>query len=222
MLRSLLAPTVDPARVPALAPALAPTLALALALCAALAGPAGAEPSALRRAETSARLFEAGRADADPLLMLAAARLRQTAGLAPGAGPADDAPMTWAAMLAAAEALAPGDAVVAGLAADIRADAARGVATGALLRLATLAAGGTDRHEAIAFRGGEYAEVYVEARTETDIALVVEDAGGVAVCADTAAGPIAYCGWRPAEAGQFTIRVENRGPRAAGYALMTN
>ncbi len=206
---------------------------LALTLSCALATPTLAtEPSALRRAELSARLYEAGVADADPLLVLAAARLRKS--IAPtegtlrpsepeaGGDPQAGAPLRWQDMVATAEALAPGDDLIAGLAEDIRAETTKGVVSGPIYGLSSLSAGRADLYERIDFRGGEYAVVYVEAKASTDMKLFVEDAQGRLVCSDTDISHIAYCGWRPAETGSFTIRVENRGPRSAGYALMTN
>ena len=72
------------------------------------------------------------------------------------------------------------------------------------------------------FKAGEYAEVYVEANDGSDLNLYIYDSAGRLVCSDTDESSISYCGWRPAEAGEFTIKVENRGGGDTGYALMTN
>lgn len=203
--------------------------ALAAALALSLATPAAADLSVLRRAELSARLYEAGIAGADPLLIIAAARLRKSFAPQPGGprpvtpGPgAADPPMGWDEMLTAALDLAPADEVIAMLVEDLRAESARGVITGPIYGLSTLAPGRADVFEGLDFRGGEYAEIYVEAKGRSDMKLFVEDAQGRLVCSDTDASHIAYCGWRPAATARFTVRVENRGPLATGYALMTN
>ena len=72
------------------------------------------------------------------------------------------------------------------------------------------------------FRGGEYAEVYVEAPLGVDLNLTVLDAEGHVVCSDTDTSHIAYCGWTPATDGAFTLVIENAGDLPADYALMTN
>lgn len=209
-----------------------PALALmAPALLACLTAlPARAEPpSAVQTAALSARLYDAGVAAADPVLVLAAARLRKSLNPAPAAGRAPEGgtaggeePIGWEEMAAAAEALAVEDEAVQALIADLRAEGTKGVVTGPVYNIATLAAGDRDRYARIEFRGGEYAEVYVEARQTVDLNLTVTDAQGRLVCADTDRSHIAYCGWTPDAAGAFTLTVENRGRAGTGYALMTN
>jgi hypothetical protein len=210
-------------------PRLAPILAAAL-VAALPALPARAEPpSPVQTAALSARLYDAGVAAADPVLILAAARLRKGLNPVPAEGRAAEGgtaggeePLGWAEMAAAAEALAVEDEAVRALVADLRAEGTKGVITGPVYNIATLAAGDRDRYGRIDFRGGEYAEVYVEARQTVDLNLSVTDAQGRLVCADTDRSHIAYCGWRPDATGAFTLTVENRGGSATGYALMTN
>ena len=48
------------------------------------------------------------------------------------------------------------------------------------------------------------------------------DDQGRLVCADTDPSHVAYCGWTPAEDGNFTLVVRNPGATDAHYALMTN
>jgi hypothetical protein len=200
---------------------------LATLLAAAL--PAGAEtPSPVKLAELSARLYDAGLAAGDPLLVLSAAKLRKT--LAPVAGdrapeggsPTEGAPLTWEEMLASAEALAVGDDALLGLIDDVRAETVKGVASGPVYNIGSLGNGGGDTYPPIEFRGGEYAEVYVEAKAATNLNLTIYDARGRLVCSDTDISHIAYCGWTPADGGTFTLKVENKGPASAAYALMTN
>lgn len=207
---------------------------LTAALCLMLAAaPAAAEnPTPVQAAALSARLYAVGVAQADPVLVLAAARLRKQ--IAPAADPArraDDAeavdaapgdPLTWEAMAEAAAGLAEGDETILGLIEDLRAETTKGVVSGPVYNIGSLSPRKTDTYARIDFRGGEYAEVYVEAKSTVDVNLTVLDAQGRLVCADTDASHIAYCGWRPAETGAFTLKVENRGGQATGYALMSN
>ena len=199
---------------------------LSLALCAALfAGPSLAETmSPVKTAELSARLFATGVDLQDPLLILSAAKLRKT--LAPIAQDPqtapEDVPLTWQDMLAAAEQLAEGDDTLMGLIDDIRAESTKGVATGPVYNIGNLGNGKSDTYPRVDFIGGEYAEIYVEAKGATDLNLTVTDAKGRLVCSDTDRSHIAYCGWRPDRTEPYQIKVENRGPNGTSYALMTN
>lgn len=204
-------------------------LALSLA-CALGAAPAAfAEaPSPVKTAELSARLFATGVEMQDPLLMLSAAKLRKTlnpaeTSRAPDDGtPATDLPLGWEEMLAAAAPLAEGDDTLLGLIDDIRAESTKGVATGPVYNIGNIRNGKTDTYASVSFVGGEYAEVYVEAKGGADLNLTVLDAQGRLVCSDTDKSHIAYCGWRPSATEPFSIKVENRGPSGVNYALMTN
>ncbi len=202
---------------------------LACLVAAALGGQALAEtPSPVKVAEVSARLYALGVETGDPLLIIAAARLRKT--LAPvatdrapeGGTATDGAPLTWEEMLATAQPLAAGDDALLGLIADVAAETTKGVASGPVYNIGSLPDGGGDTYPPIVFRGGEYAEVYVEAKAATNLNLTIHDDRGRLVCSDTDISHIAYCGWTPADAGSFTLKVANKGPTSAAYALMTN
>ena len=181
-------------------------------------------PSALRQTAISAALFAQGMAQEDPVLILSAARLRKSLDLQPVAAPetATDDPLGWEPMIAAALALAEPEGDIAALATDIAAETVKGVITGPVYHINPLAAGAKANHPALTFRGGDYAEAYVEAGLASDINLVVLDESGKLVCADTSPWNIAYCGWTPAQDGSFTIVVENRGSLETSYALITN
>lgn len=194
-----------------------------------LALPAWAEgPSPVKVAELSARAYAAGMAAGDPLLVLSAAKLRKT--LAPVAGDraavggtaGKGAPLGWEEMLASAAELAAGDDAVLGLIEDAKVEANKGVASGPVYNIGSLGNGKGDTYPPIEFRSGEYAEVYVEAKAATNLNLGVYDDKGRLVCSDTDISHIAYCGWTPANAGTFTLKVDNKGPVGADYALMTN
>ena len=201
-----------------------------LALCViSLALPAWAEgPSPVKLAELSARLYAAGMGARDPLLVLSAARLRKGLALVPADRAAVDgvagssAPLGWEEMLASAAELAAGDEVVLGLIEDARVEASKGVASGPVYNIGSLGNGKGDTYPPIEFRGGEYAEVYVEAKAATNLNLAIYDDKGRLVCSDTDISHIAYCGWTPASPGSFTLKVDNTGPVGADYALMTN
>jgi len=185
----------------------------------------------IERAELSARLYFAGRDMGDAVMVLAAARLRLSIEPTPAdrtartegaeAPPAPEPFLAAEEMLATARRLAAGDEALLGLIEDAAAERTKGVASGPLYNIGSLAAGGRDRYDALPFRGGEYAEVYVEARSRSDLRLTVTDAAGRLVCSDSDRSHIAYCGWRPDAPGRFTIVVENRGA-GTSYALMTN
>jgi hypothetical protein len=194
-----------------------PCLKWITALLALSALPAAAGPdSHLKRAELSARLYDEGVAADETLLVIAAAKLRKDIGLT---GPV---PLGWEAMLDAAQTMAADDPDLLSVIDDIRNETSKGVASGPEYQIAALAPGASDQRPAMAFRGGEYAEVYVEAPSGVDLNLTVLDAAGLVVCADTDVSHVAYCGWTPATDGDFVLVIENAGAVAADYALMTN
>ena len=143
----------------------------------------------------------------DPLLVLSAAKLRKS--IAPVAGDraavdgvaGQGAPQGWEEMLASAAALAGDDPLVLVLIEDAKVEATKGVASGPVYNIGSLGNGKGDIYPPIEFRGGEYAEVYVEAKAATNLNLAVFDDKGRLVCSDTDISPIAYCGWTPAAGG---------------------
>lgn len=188
-----------------------------IALLALSALPAGAESQApLKTAELSARVYDAGLAAGDPLILLTAAQLRQEAGLSP------DLPLSAEAILTQAEALAGDDPALLALIDDIRVQKTKGVASGPVYHIAALPAATAESRPPMLFRGGEYAEAYVEAAPGADLTLTVLDENGHVVCTDGARSHIAYCGWTPAKDGAFTLTIENAGSSPTDYALMTN
>lgn len=203
---------------------------LSLALAAAAGAAAAEAPSPIKTAELSARLYAAGIAVRAPVLVLAAAKLRKEIAPTPGgraadgAGPATGAgaPLDWEAMLDTAAGFATGDDAMLGLIEDARVEGMKGVVKGPIYSNGEVAGGMTDVYSGVGFKGGEYAEVYVEGKGRSDLNLFVFDAAGRLVCSDTDISDIAYCGWRPATGGDFEIKVENRGKQANAYALMSN
>lgn len=204
------------------------TLALAVALSAAAAPATAQVQPPLQQMRLARQLYDLGLATGDPLYVLAAARLRKSVGLAAtrrapqDGGATDGAPLGWQEMLAAAAPLIAGDPALQGLAGDIAAEAAKGVATGPVYSIVEIRAGGRDVYPRLPFAGGQYAEIYVEGAAGTDLNLLVHDDRGRLVCSDTDISAIAYCGWRPAAGGAFSVTVTNAGRTGGRYSMMTN
>ncbi|WP_238365067.1 hypothetical protein [Mesobacterium pallidum] len=204
-------------------------ITLALVMAASLGTAAGAqEAPPLKMAESSRLVYDAGVATKDPLLVLAAAKLRKSLALqasnrAPEDGEAaDGAPLDFAAMLDTARDLAAGDDLMLGLIEDAATEGTKGVVNGPVYNIANLRAKGTDSYNGVPFEGGKYAEIYVEASGSQDMNLHVYDAQNRLVCSDTDASAIAYCGWRPRSTGGFSIKVTNASGSSARYSMMTN
>lgn len=199
------------------------TAALILSALPALA----ADPAPLKQAEASRVLYDAGVATRDPLLVLAAAKMRRGLGLSPTDrmaedGTPGDGALDADAMLNTARELAAGDAMMLGLIDDVAAEQTKGVVSGPVYNNARIGGGQTDTYRAVPFEGGTYAEIYVEAKGSNDLNLKVTDDQGRLVCSDTDASAIAYCGWSPRSTGDFTIAVQNASGGSADYALITN
>lgn len=186
------------------------------ALLVLLAPAAAAGP--LDQAALSARLQAEGQAQQDPLLLIAAARLRKSAGFVPDS----PLPMGWQVMLDQATALAGDDPTLLALIEDTAAETMKGVATGPVTRLDDLAPGTTDRFPALEIAADQRTEVYVEPQAATDLNLTIRDASGTLLCTDTDPDPIAYCAWTQPSPATVTIEVSNAGPDPTPYALMTN
>lgn len=187
-----------------------------LALLLTLATPATAGP--LDQAALSARLQAEGLALQDPVLLIAAARLRKAAGFAPDSA----LPAGWQAMLDQAAELAGDDPTLLGLIDDTAAETAKGVATGPVTRLDALDPGTTDRFPGLQVTADQRTEVYVEPQATTDLNLTIRAASGALLCADTDPDPIAYCAWTQSGPDSVTIEVTNAGTEPTPYALMTN
>ena len=199
------------------------TAALILSALPALA----ADPAPLKQAEASRMIYDTGVATRDPLLVLAAAKMRRGLGLSPTDrmaedGTPGDGALDADAMLATARDLAAGDDMMLGLIDDVASENTKGVVSGPVYNNARIGGGKTDTYRAVPFEGGTYAEIYVEAKGSNDLNLKVTDDQGRLVCSDTDASAIAYCGWSPRSTGDFTIAVQNASGGSADYALITN
>lgn len=178
----------------------------------------------------SGEVFAAAKASHDALLMIAAAKLRKSAGLAATSRAPDGQPTTdnsgqflsWTAMLDQAMPLAEGDETLLGLIEDIRVATSKGVAGGPVYSIVDIRAGGSDTYASLPFEGGKYAEVYIEGKGRSDLNLFIYDDQNRLVCSDTDISDIAYCGWRPAGVGSFTVTIKNKGNSGNQYSLITN
>lgn len=189
--------------------------------------------SPIKQAALSGELFQIGLSSEDPLLLITAAKLRRALNLSAiertpdrtvaltGADAPDD-PVTWQQMLETATRLAGDDIVMLSLIDDVRNETTKGVATGQVYSITSIRAKGQDTYPPLPYVGGDYGEVYVEGSGEADLNVTVLDSQNRLVCADTDKSAIAYCGWRPAKDGTFTIVVENRSNRGSAYTLITN
>lgn len=186
--------------------------------------------SPIEKLRVSRALYDIGLAEEDPLLLLAAARLRKSVPLDPAdrtpegaaAATVDAIPLTWQAILEEAGPLIEGDRALEGLAEDITLEGERGVANGAVYSIATVRGGGENTYPELTFTADDFAEVYVEGPSGTDLNIMIYDSKGRLVCSDTDPSAIAHCGWYPDAQETFKVTVENRSDKGAEYSLITN
>ncbi|MEM6660975.1 MAG: hypothetical protein AAF666_02250, partial [Pseudomonadota bacterium] len=127
--------------------------ALVLALVSLLTATPSTAGSVLAPMKDAARLFELGLDQRDPVLLLAAARLRKAG------PPAPEGWTDWTDMLQAARKAAPTDPLIGGIADDIASEGMRGAATGPIHNFRQIV--DIDNIE-LTVTGGEHAEIYVE------------------------------------------------------------
>jgi len=179
----------------------------------------------LKTAQLSRQLYDHGVAANDALLIIAAARLRK--GVTPArtdksAATQDTPHLGWQDMLGTAATLAAGNETLEGLIDDLKIETTKGIVNGPVYSISDVRSGGENVYDALPFEGAAYAEVYLEGQTNSDLNLFIHDDKGRLVCSDTDISDIAYCGWRPAQTGTFTVTVKNKGPSASRYSMMTN
>ncbi len=160
----------------------------------------------------SAEVARAGEAARDPLLLLAAARLRAAAPVTLADGTPDKAG-EW---IARAETIGGDDPRIAALAADIRAEARKGRQDGPSVSQTNLK-GGERRAFTETFRAGKPAVVYIEGDGDTSLSLRVGTA-----CRDFSAGDVKICAWTPRTTGSVTVEIGNTGAVANRVILGMN
>ena len=207
----------------------------ALLLMLALQRPASAQESSgdlptsspARIFALAAGLADAGRAEKDPLKLLAAANLAKAAGFvaaprAPEGGAAEPPGYDAEALLGEAVTFGKGDASIAALADDIRARATKGRASNRGYSVAVAKGAAAEWYRGQRFKGGEPAEVVVTALSGAGFDLFVYDDRGNLVCRDLRQQHRGFCGWKPSTDGTFDIKIENRTSSALKYSLTTN
>ena len=172
-------------------------------------------------------LAEAGRAEKDPLKLLAAANLARAAGFvaasrAPDGGATEPPGYEVEALLGEAVALGKGDAGIRTLADDIRSRATKGRASSRGYSVAVAKGAATDWYRGQRFKGGEPAEVVVTALSGAGFDLFIYDDKGNLICRDLRQQHRGFCGWKPSTDGNFDIKIENRTSSALKYSLTTN
>ena len=191
-----------------------------------LAGIAAAQDATLLQKLRSARaLYEIGLSSQDPLLILAAAKLRKSVPIQAGPeGDGDDSgkPIGWRDMLEAAAPMMEGNDILMGMAEDIIAERDKGVSDGPVYSIAQIGGKDRDVYRNLPFDGGKYADIYVEGPSGSELNLIVRDAQGRLVCSDTDISAIAYCGWNPEQSGTYDVSIENRAARGGKYSLVSN
>ena len=160
----------------------------------------------------SAELARAGIRAEDPLLLLAAARLRRSAPVNPDAGTPDRA-LEW---VAKAEFLGSDDPRIATLANDIRTELKKGRSAGPRVLEARLKAG-ERRSFSETFKAGWPAVVYIEGDGDTDLTLRVG-----ATCRETGPGDIKICSWKPARSERVRVEIGNVGTIENRVIIGTN
>lgn len=168
----------------------------------------------------SDRLAEYGMREGDPVALVQAAKIRRSL-------PRElqsSGPRSVEALLARAETMSGGNAVLIALVRDVRGMRSRSIpiiSTGIGLLTKLVKGKAVDRAE-ISFRGGEPAMVYVHANNDADIDLYVYDELNNLICVDDATGPDASCSWRPRWNGSFLVDVRNKMDAEVSYVIALN
>lgn len=175
--------------------------------------------SAVERLALSDRLAAYGDRHGDPVALVQAAKIRKGA-QAGGAGGRN----SFEALLARAEALAPGNATIAALVADARSFRSRDlplVSAGVRALDKLIGRNAADRADLV-FKGETPAVVYVQGPSSSDLDLYVYDEFNNLVCADEGVGNEAQCRWRPRWTGSFLVDVRNKQDQEIEYVLTAN
>jgi hypothetical protein len=168
----------------------------------------------------SDRLADYGTHQGDPIALVQAAKIRKSLPqemLSSG-------PRSVEALLARAEAMSPGNPVVATLARDVRGIRSRSIPilSAGIGLLSKLVKGKSVDRAEVSFRGGEPAMVYVHANGDADIDLYVYDELNNLICVDDTIGPDASCSWRPRWNGSFLVDVRNKKDAEVEYVIALN
>jgi hypothetical protein len=168
----------------------------------------------------SDRLADYGMREGDPIALVQAAKIRKSL-------PQEmqsSGPRSVEALLARAEAMSTGNAVVIALARDVRGIRSRSIPilSAGIGLLSKLVKGKSVDRAEVSFRGGEPAMVYVHANGDADLDLYVYDELNNLICVDDTMGPDASCSWRPRWNGSFLVDVRNKKDAEVSYVIALN
>ena len=179
-------------------------------------------PPVMQDALTAVSLAQYGDANADPLALIAAARMLKRAGTrsvdlkAQGtegtAVKATASPADVAGILARARTLAGDRKDLIGLIDEVG-GTTRAAVDGPSLAV-QLVPKGKEQKFVVDFRGGELATLSVKPEENADVLLVVQDETGRVICRkgdDTSALGVRLCLWIPPKTQSYLVRVVNRG-----------
>lgn len=186
------------------------------------------ELSPVKQLELSATLAKLGRANKDPLQMIVAAQILQSAGARYEARKPSDADASAvvgpekaesvASLLDEAKAFSKNDRTIVAMADDVKAAASKGRVGGGIVSLGQIT-GRTVHTREMTFKGGQFAEIGLIGIDTNNVKLEIFDQGGHLICRDT---DPAYCPFTPVWTGPFTVKVHNNGGGLAHYKLETN
>jgi len=183
------------------------------------------------------RMFALGRANQDPLLVIAAARLalstaepteRRTPDEQPARQRPDDleaAGPDRAGIVAAARQMAAssGDATLIALAQGLVEPTSRGLRGGAVTYRNWILTGETMTYNrGWVFRGQELAEVAIAGGPNARLNLFVYDENGGLICQSRVTGSRQYCSWIPRWTGPFSVVIHNVGIYDSEYIISAN
>lgn len=196
---------------------------------------------AVHRIYLSAELADIGREQSDPLLLVAAARLKAwTAGRVDDFHPrfesnviafeknAGPSPARFdhstEGLLAAARALAAGDpreqALVEATVLETTSIGERAGFSGPRFQQMSLPPGGRVTVQIKYYLGGGAVTIVGSSLSKLD--LIVRNRSGNVVCEDRGWSDYKLCGWNVEQASDYWLIVENPGPRAADFRLYVN
>lgn len=206
---------------------------LCFILAAGMAHAQDSTQSGVTRVITAHDLYAIALAEQDPLTMIAAAQLAASVALMPvereaeTSGPATadqaegDAAPDAAAMLAAATGLIGSDESLGILLADAISASRLVPQAGVRSTRHSLSPDRTDSWR-LPFDGQIVAELAILGGGNGNLDLRVTDASGATLCTERGPGDRLRCSFMLPESGYVTAAVQNRGPNAATYLLLTN
>lgn len=191
----------------------------------------GTEATGVELLALSLDLYAYGVDARDPLAVIVAARIRQGVDvedreyeIAEQEGEVEEAEIEFASaedMLDEARVLARGDEALAGLIAEVEADASRGRVGGPGRGTGWVGARSMTSYN-VTFRGGERAAVWANGPGRTDLDMYVYDQNGNQICRHIDYSDRMSCFWTPRWTGTFRVEIRNLGNVGVSYNMVTN